>query len=96
MFIVLLRFSKKKDLAGAFVDDHKAWLKQGFDDGAFLLAGRLRPAQGGGILVDCGARAEVEALVAQDPYVREDVVKPEIIEIAASMADPRLSFLVSA
>ena len=43
MFIVLLKFSDNKAKAGQFMDSHKAWLKRGFDDGVFLLAGSLKP-----------------------------------------------------
>lgn len=96
MFVVLLKFSTNKDRAGDFMAGHKAWLKAGFDDGVFLLAGSLQPKLGGGIVVDCASRDEVEARVGADPFVREDVVAPEIIEIAPSMADQRLDFLLSA
>ena len=41
MFIVSLTFAANKAEAGQHMDDHKAWLQRGFDDGVFLLAGRL-------------------------------------------------------
>ena len=50
MFIVLLKFSTNREQSGDYLDGHKAWLKQGFDDGVFLLAGSLQPGLGGGIL----------------------------------------------
>ena len=43
MFIVLLRFSQNKAQAAAFMDGHNEWLRQGFADGVFLLAGSLQP-----------------------------------------------------
>src|SRR5262249_10171480 len=50
MFIVLLNFSDNKGGAGQFMEGHKEWLKRGFDDGVFLLAGSLQPNRGGGIV----------------------------------------------
>ena len=96
MFIVFLRFSDNKASAGSLMDGHNAWLKQGFDDGVFLLAGSLQPSAGGGILAQGASREEIEARVALDPFVAENVVSAEIHELTPSKADQRLSFLLSA
>ena len=94
MFIILLRFSDNKANAGQFMDGHNAWLKQGFDDGVFALAGSLQPNAGGGILAHGVSRAEIEARVAEDPFVAENVVRAEILELAPGKTDDRLGFLV--
>lgn len=93
MFIVLLKFSTNKDRAGQFMDGHKAWLKRGFDDGVFVLAGSLQPGAGGGIVAHDISRAALENRVNDDPFVAEDVVSPEIHEIAPARTDERLAFL---
>ena len=94
MFIIFLKFSDNRAQAGEFMDGHNAWLKRGFDDGAFLLAGSLQPGQGGAVLAHGMSREEIEARVGEDPFVAQDVVSPEIHEIAPGMADERLRFLV--
>ena len=94
MFLVLLKFSTNKAQAGQFMAGHKDWLARGFDDGVFLLAGSLQPNLGGGILAHDTSQAELESRVNDDPFVAEDVVTAEILEIAPSSADPRLSFLL--
>ena len=48
MFIVLLKFSDNKDQAAQFMEGHNEWIKRGFDDDVFLLAGSLQPKWGGG------------------------------------------------
>lgn len=96
MFIVFLKFSENKANAGEFMEGHNAWLKKGFDDGAFLLAGSLQPKAGGGILAQAGSREEIEARVALDPFVAENVVSAEIHELTPAKADDRLSFLLPA
>jgi uncharacterized protein YciI len=94
MFIILLKFSANKGKAGQFMDGHAAWLKRGFDDGAFLLAGSVPPNVGGGILAQAASLAELQSRVREDPFVAEDVVTAEIVELAPSRADDRLSFLL--
>ena len=93
MYVVLLTFSDHKDKAGALMPGHNAWLKQGFDDGVFLLAGSLQPNRGGAILAHGPSLPELERRVKDDPFVAEGVVAAEILEIAPSKADPRLDFL---
>jgi uncharacterized protein YciI len=95
MFVVLLEFSDNREAAPQHMAGHKAWLDRGFEAGTFLLAGSLRPEAGGGILADNVSRAELEALVAEDPFVAEDVVRPSIHEIAPARADERLAFLAA-
>lgn len=94
MFVVLLKFSDNKGKAGQFMDGHKEWLKRGFDDGVFLLAGSLQPGLGGGVLAHNTTLADIEARVNGDPFVAEGVVSAEILEIAPSKADARLDFLL--
>lgn len=94
MFIVLLKFSDNEGQAGEFMDGHRAWLKRGFDDGVFLLAGSLQPGLGGGILAHATTLSDLESRVSDDPFVVQNVVTAEILEIAPSKADERLSFLL--
>ncbi|MBY0532266.1 MAG: hypothetical protein K2P86_09885 [Xanthobacteraceae bacterium] len=94
MFIVLLKFAANRGDAAQFMEGHKAWLKRGFDDGVFLLAGSLPPNQGGGIVAHNTSLAELERRVNEDPFVEKKVVAAEIIELAPSRADQRLSFVL--
>lgn len=94
MFIVLLRFSANKSQASQFIDGHKAWLKRGFDDNVFLLSGNLQPGAGGGIVAHNTTLAELQSRVDTDPFVAENVVNAEILEILPSKADDRLQFLL--
>lgn len=90
MFVVVLKFSGNKGQAGRFMEGHKAWLTRGFDDGVFLLAGTLQPNSGGGIVAHNTSLADLQSRVKDDPFVAEDVVSAEILEIAPSKIDERL------
>ncbi len=94
MFVVLLRFSDNKGKASQFMEGHKEWIKRGFDDGVFLLVGSLHPNLGGGILAHNTSLLDLQGRVDNDPFVVEDVVNAEILEITPSKADARLNFLL--
>lgn len=92
MFIITLRFADKTR-APQFMDGHNAWLKRGFDDGIFLLAGGLRPNEGGVILAHQASQEEIEARVQDDPFVSGGVVSADVIAVAPGRTDDRLAFL---
>ncbi len=94
MFVVLLRFSGNKGQASEFRQGHQEWIKRGFDDDVFLLVGNLQPNLGGGIVAHNTSRSDLQGRVNTDPFVVEDVVSAEIIEISPSKADERLRFIV--
>ena len=94
MFIVLLKFSDNKSRAGEFMDGHNTWIKRGFDDGVFLIAGSLQPSLGGGIVAHNTSLEDLQSRVHSDPFVAENIVSAEILEISPAKADERLEFLL--
>lgn len=95
MFVVLLRFSENKDKARDFMEGHNQWVKQGFEDKAFLLMGSLQPGLGGSIIVHGESRDALENRINQDPFVTENIVTAEILEIEPKKADERLDFVLA-
>jgi uncharacterized protein YciI len=94
MFVVLLKFSSNKGRASQFMEGHKEWIKRGFDDGVFLLVGNLQRNLGGGIVAHGTSLADLQSRVNADPFVAEDVVSAEILELAPSRTDERLKFIL--
>jgi len=94
MFVVTLRFSANKTNAPVLMQAHNDWIREGFDDGVFLMTGSLKPGLGGVVLAHGVTRAELETRVGKDPFVAEDVVSADILEIAPGRADDRLAFLM--
>ncbi|GHA02093.1 YciI family protein [Novosphingobium arvoryzae] len=92
MFVVILRFIDKSK-ASSVSDAHNRWVKKGFDDGVFLVAGPLATADGGVIVAHNIARAQLEDYVAEDPFITEGVVNPEIIEFSPALTSEQLAFL---
>jgi uncharacterized protein YciI len=94
MFVVLLRFSANKGQAGQFMEGHKEWIKRGFDDGVFVMVGNLQLNLGGGVVAHNTSLSDLQGRVNADPFVAEDVVSAEILELAPSRTDDRLRFMV--
>lgn len=94
MFIVLLKFSDNKGSASQFIEGHNEWIKSGFDDGVFVLVGSLQPYLGGGIVAHNTSLPDLQRRVNGDPFVVENVVRAEILEITPSKIDERLNFML--
>lgn len=94
MFVVFLRFSSRRDQAVRLMQAHTEWIQRGFDDGVFLLAGSIQPQAGGAILAHGITLENLQRRVDEDPFVAEDVVRSEIVEVAPSRVDGRLGFLL--
>ena len=95
MFVVTLRFAENKGRAGDLMEGHKAWIQRGFDLGLVVMVGSLQPNRGGVLLIQEADRAAVEAYVAEDPFVAEQVVTAELSEITPTRLDDRLAFLAA-
>lgn len=95
MFIVMLKFSTNRANAGEFMDGHNQWLSSGFNDDVFLLAGSIKPGLGGAIIAHNVLIDDLQTRISEDPFVRENVVTAEIIEIDPAKADERLGFLLA-
>ncbi|NEJ86293.1 hypothetical protein GR223_10090 [Rhizobium leguminosarum] len=93
MFVVTLKFSANKAKAPALMEGHNAWIRRGFDEGIFLLSGSTQPSAGGAVLAHNISRTDLEIRVQDDPFVVEDVVTVEILEITPGRTDERLAFL---
>jgi uncharacterized protein YciI len=93
MFVVFLRFSANKVEAARFMEGHNGWIRRGFEDGVFLVTGSLQPSAGGGILAHNTSLADLKARVNEDPFVVENVVSADILEITPTRTDERLDFL---
>ncbi len=94
MFIITLRLVDRAK-APQFIDGHNAWIKQGFDDGVFLLVGSLQPNAGGVILAHGASAEAIAARVQDDPFVSGGVVSAEILAVAPGRTDERLAFLTA-
>ena len=94
MFIVLLKFSDNKSQAGQFMQGHNEWITHGFEDGILLLVGSLQPDKGGAMLAHNISLPDLQNRVNSDPFVAENVVRAEILQITPAKTDDRFKFLI--
>ncbi len=82
----LIELSYKADLAqiDAHMKEHVAFLRKHYDAGTFIVSGRKIPRDGGIILAVGGDRAEIEAIVREDPFVSRGLAEYRVIEFRTS------------
>lgn len=93
MFIILLTYTKPIDEVDLWIEPHKRWVAEGFDDGVFVLSGGQNPRAGGCILAIGDDRERIAARAAQDPFVLHGVAAVQVIEVRPGRLDERLALL---
>jgi uncharacterized protein YciI len=88
MFLILLTYVRPLDEIDRLVDDHNAYLERNYDAGRFIVSGRREPRIGGVIIAHAESVREINATVAEDPFVREGVAEHEVIEFVPSKWAP--------
>jgi uncharacterized protein YciI len=83
VFILTLTYIAPLDQVDEHAPAHIEWIKAGYARGFFLASGRKVPRTGGFILAK-GERAEIEALVATDPFMIAGITTYDIIEVSVA------------
>lgn len=83
MFILTLTYIVPLEVVDEHAPAHVEWVKAGYTRGAFLASGRKVPRTGGFILAK-GERADIEALVATDPFMIAGVTTYDIAEVSVA------------
>lgn len=94
VYLVLLRFSMNRARAKELMASHNEWIARGLAEGFFLIVGALPPGLGGALVASGLGRQALDARLAEDPFVANDVVTVEVVEVSPVKTDPRLSFLL--
>ena len=92
MFILSLTYTAGLSEVDRHIEPHMDWVKDGYERGIFLASGRKTPRTGGVILAR-GNKAEIDAIVAADPFTIHGVADYEITEVAVTRTAPGLEGL---
>ncbi|MEY2934512.1 MAG: hypothetical protein RL033_5261 [Pseudomonadota bacterium] len=84
MFVIELSYKVELEQIDAAMAAHVAFLKKHYASGTFLVSGRKIPRDGGIILAVGQSRAELEALMGEDPFVQRGLAELRITEFRAS------------
>lgn len=68
MFMVTSSYEAPAEAIAAALPAHREWVAALYERGIFVLSGRLRPATGGFMLAVGVTEAELEAILATDPF----------------------------
>ena len=84
MFLLLSRYLKPAEEVDRHLEAHRAFLDHQYASGAFIVSGPLVPRTGGVIVTADLPRERLDAIMQDDPFVREGVSAYEILEFSAT------------
>jgi uncharacterized protein YciI len=93
MFVLSLDYIAPLTEIDRVRDAHMAWVAEQYAAGRFLASGAKVPRTGGLILARAAPRAEIEALVATDPFTTAGVATYSVVEFVASTVADELGAL---
>ncbi|VVE88618.1 YciI family protein [Pandoraea bronchicola] len=80
MFVVLLHYVQPLDVVEAHIPEHREFLDRHYAAGHFVASGPQVPRTGGVILAGNLSRQALDAVLAEDPFLRERVAQYQVIE----------------
>jgi uncharacterized protein YciI len=80
MFVVILKYQKSLDEVMRHLNEHVVFLEKYYAINKFICSGRQEPRTGGIILCNGKDEEEVNLIIKEDPFYKNDIAKYEIIE----------------
>lgn len=96
MFVVTLTYVADLSEVDHALAEHAAWLDGHFADGVFIAAGRRLPRTGGVIIATGVNRAELDAILTEDPFSQRGLARYTVVEFEAQRVAPALKTLLPA
>lgn len=90
MYIVHLTYVAPLERVDELKSGHMAWLDEHYATGVFLMSGRREPRTGGVIIAAAVPRAELDAILAGDPFGQAGVAEYEVVEFLPTTTAPGL------
>jgi uncharacterized protein YciI len=84
VFLILLKYMKPLSEVDRLLGEHNAYLDRNYAAGCFLVSGRREPRRGGVIVARAPSLSDIEATVAEDPFVREGIATRELVQFVPS------------
>ncbi|MDE2481974.1 MAG: GTP cyclohydrolase [bacterium] len=84
MFLLLSRYLKPEAEIDRHLPAHRAFLDRQYAAGHFVVSGPLVPRTGGVIVTVDMPRERLDAIMQEDPFLREGVSEYQILEFGAT------------
>jgi uncharacterized protein YciI len=95
VFVIELIYKVPLEQIDAAMKAHVAFLDRAYATGVFLVSGRKIPRDGGVILAAGDDRAAIEALIAEDPFVKGGLADVRIVQFRASQRAKDVAGLIA-
>jgi uncharacterized protein YciI len=95
MYILFINFTKSLQDAQPVFPAHLGFIDAHIKTGKFILSGGLTGKPAGVVLANINNGDELKALLAEDPFVLEQVAEYEIIEFTPSRYHESLASLIA-
>ena len=74
MFVLVIKYEKSIEEVDAVLAEHRAYLQQKYETGSQV------PRTGGLIICNAASRAEVDEIIANDPFYKKGIASYNVIE----------------
>lgn len=85
MFIISLTYLKPAEEIDKLLAAHREYLREQYDNGMFLMSGRMVPRTGGIIIATADSRADIDAVIELDPFNEAGAASYVITEFVPTM-----------
>ncbi|MDE6307912.1 MAG: YciI family protein, partial [Bacteroidales bacterium] len=95
MFIAILTYKKPLEEVDRFLQAHRDFLSAHYAAGDLITSGPQTPRVGGVIMLRADSRADVDTILAQDPFHIHDIADYQIVEFTPTLfADDKLKSII--
>lgn len=94
MFIISLTYKESFDRIDKELENHVQYLKKQYSLGNFMASGRKVPRTGGIILSQVKDKRELEKIIEEDPFYKNDLADYDISEFIPSMTSDEFKCLL--
>jgi|SRR6266700_5015708 uncharacterized protein YciI len=88
LFALILTYIKPLEEVDRLVEAHRVYLRRYYEQGNFLTSGAQKPRTGGFILARAESKAQIENIIANDPFLSDGVAHYDIVEFLPSSFAP--------
>jgi len=90
LFFITIEYKVPLEQVEPYFEPHIAFVRKYVDAGVFVLTGKKVPRAGGLIMAKAESRQHLQTILAEDPFVTEDLATFDITEFELSMVSPEL------
>ena len=94
LYVILLKYVRPPEEVTVHLEEHRAYLRQAYADGWFIVSGPRIPATGGVILARAASEDDVRAMIHADPFSQLGIAEYEIIAFDALWHAPEFAPLL--